>query len=76
MIDNATRDFKERLMQRRATPVRHKTNSRASLSEILDLLKKIQMMLMNEKPGSASAVNFIVTERDEKGKIRSFKVES
>ena len=71
MITNAQKQFRQDLMTRRAKP-----HQKASLSEILELLKLIQMMLMNEKPGSASSVNFVVTERDENGKIKSFKVES
>lgn len=39
------------------------------------VLKEILEFLRGYKPGSASA-NFVVTERDENGKIKSFKVES
>ena len=40
------------------------------------VLKEILEFLRNYKPGNPGSANFVVTERDENGKIKSFKVES
>ena len=45
------------------------TSTVGVLKEILDFLKSY-------KPGDTGAAKFVVTERDDNGKIKSFKVES
>ena len=79
-LDSARKAFQEDLGLRasrkriRALRERQPPEQKAEKKSVTDLLSEILEFLKGYQPGGPGPVEFVVTERDADGKIKSFKV--
>ena len=59
----------------KARPKKKEAAPQAVPQNQLSVLKEILAFLKNYRAGTSAALNFVVTERDAEGKIKSFKAE-
>jgi hypothetical protein len=80
-LDAASQRFQDDLIERANLARKKKSlatvdGMAAAILEIKEALEEIQTLLQSSKPSAAHGpVNFVITERDQMGNIKSFRVD-